>query len=316
MLRRPLLFPGQASQFVGMGRELMDQDPPSADFFAAAEAASALPLRALCSEGPLERLTETRHAQPAILAVSLACHAYLARQGLAASVVAGHSLGEYSALVAAGVLAPLDALRLVTLRGRLMFASGEQVPGTMAAVLGLTPAAVERCCAEAAQGEVLSLANINSQDQLVISGATAAVARGMAACTAAGAAKVVALPVSGAFHSALMAPAAAELAAALRETPFAEASAPVIANVTAAPETSGARLRELLIEQLTRPVRWLESMQALRRLDAADPLELGPGKVLMGLMRKIDREARVSALGDKSALDAWLAATAESGAGA
>ena len=307
MLRRPLLFPGQASQFVGMGRELMEQDPASRAFFAEAEAASGLPLCALCAEGPLERLTETRHAQPAILAVSLACHAYLARQGLRPSVLAGHSLGEYSALVAAGVLAPLDALRLVALRGRLMYASGEQVPGTMAAVLGLAREAVERCCAEAAQGEVLAVANINSQDQLVISGATAAVARGMAACSAAGAAKVVALTVSGAFHSALMAPAAAELAAALRATPFADAEAPVIANVTGEPETKGERLRELLIEQLTRPVLWLQSMQTLRRLDAADPLELGPGKVLMGLMRKIDREARVSALGDKSALDAWLA---------
>jgi [acyl-carrier-protein] S-malonyltransferase len=310
VLRRPLLFPGQASQFVGMGQELLAADPPSREFFAAAEAASGLPLGALCLAGPLERLTETRHAQPAILAVSLACYAYLARRGLAPSVVAGHSLGEYSALAAAGVLAPLDALRLVTLRGRLMFASGEQVPGTMAAVLGLDREAVERCCAEAAQGEVLALANINSEDQLVISGAVAAIARGMAACSAAGAAKVVALTVSGAFHSALMAPAAEELAAALRETPFADAQAPVIPNVTAAPETSGARLRELLIEQLTRPVRWLDSMQALRRLDGADPLELGPGKVLMGLMRKIDREARVSALGDKGALDAWLAAQA------
>ncbi len=312
MLRRPLLFPGQASQFVGMGRELMDQDPESRRFFAEAEGASGLPLSALCSEGPLERLTETRHAQPAILAVSVACHAYLARRGLAPSVVAGHSLGEYSALVAAGVLAPLDALRLVTLRGRLMFASGEAVPGTMAAVLGLTREAVEGCCAEAAQGEVLELANVNSQDQLVISGATEAVARGMAACSGAGAAKVVALTVSGAFHSALMAPAAAELAAALREVPFADAKAPVIANVTAEPETSGTRLRELLIAQLTRPVLWLQSMQALRRLDAADALEIGPGKVLMGLMRKIDREARVTPLGDKSALDAWLAELAGS----
>lgn len=306
-MRRPLLFPGQASQFVGMGRELNEQDPESAAFFAEAERVTALPLRALCFEGPLERLTETRHAQPAILMVSLACHAYLARRGLSPSVVAGHSLGEYSALVAAGVLAPLDALRLVALRGRLMFASGEAVPGTMAAVLGLTREAVERCCAEAAQGEVLALANLNSPDQLVISGAVAAVERGMAACSAAGAQKVVPLTVSGAFHSALMASAAAELGEALRATPFADAAAPVIPNVTAAPETRGERLRALLIEQLTRPVLWSDSMLALRRLDGADPLEIGPGKVLMGLMRKIDREARVSSLGDKSALDAWLA---------
>ena len=309
MLRRPMIFPGQASQFVGMGQELFAGDAATARLFADAEARVQLPLGALCFEGPLERLTETRHAQPAILLVSIACQDYLARHGVAPSVVAGHSLGEYSALVAAGVIEPLRALELVALRGRLMFASGEKTPGTMAAVMGLTREAVERCCAEAAEGEVLQLANVNSPEQLVISGAVAAVERGMAACSAAGAAKVVPLTVSGAFHSALMASAAEELDETLRATPFRNASAPVIPNVTAAPTTDGDLLRELLIEQLTRPVLWVESMQALRTVDETDPLEVGPGKVLMGLMRRIDRGARVASLGDKAALDDWLAAS-------
>ncbi len=305
-IRLPMLFPGQASQFVGMGRNLYEQDAPSRDLFEAAEQRLGLPMRELCFEGPIERLTETRYAQPAILLVSVACQAYLARAGVGPSVVAGHSLGEYSALVAAGVIEPLRALELVALRGRLMFASGEETPGTMAAVIGLDRETVEKCCVDAADGEVLQLANINSPEQLVISGGVAAVDRGMAACAEAGAKKVVPLTVSGAFHSALMAPAAAELGAALRETPFIDAAAPVVPNVTAKPTRDGAELRELLIEQLTRPVLWVDSMRALRGVDESPILELGPGKVLMGLMRRIDRGGKVNPLGGKEELDRWL----------
>jgi [acyl-carrier-protein] S-malonyltransferase len=312
-IRLPMLFPGQASQFVGMGRNLCEEDAASRELFEAAETRLGLPLRELCFEGPIERLTETRHAQPAILLVSLACQAYLKRAGVAPSVVAGHSLGEYSALVAAGVIEPLRALELVALRGRLMFASGEETPGTMAAVIGLDREAVERCCADAAAGDVLQLANINSPEQLVISGGVAAVERGMAACTEAGAKKVVPLTVSGAFHSDLMASAAEELGAALRETEFADAAAPVIPNVTARPTRDGAELRELLIEQLTRPVLWVDSMRALRGVDEKPILEVGPGKVLMGLMRRIDRGGKVSPLGGKESLDRWLDGTEAKG---
>ena len=303
-----MIFPGQASQFVGMGRELYEQDPASRDLIDGAEAALGLPLTRLCFEGPLEELTETRHAQPAILAVSLACQAYLERHGALPSVTAGHSLGEYAALAAAGVIAPERALALVALRGRLMFDSGVATPGTMAAVMGLDRERVEACCAEAAAGEVVQLANVNSPEQLVVSGAVPAVERAMAACEAAGAKKVVRLTVSGAFHSELMAPAAAELGEALAATEFAEARVPVIPNVTGTPTRDGDELRRLLIEQLTRPVLWTDSMRALRAIDAGPILEVGPGKVLMGLMRRIDRAAKVTPVGDKEALDGYLAA--------
>lgn len=305
-IRLPMLFPGQASQYVGMGADLYENDAPSRELFDAAEERLGLPLKRLCFDGPLTELTETRYAQPAILLTSLACQGYLARRGVAPSVVAGHSLGEYSALVAAGVIDPLRALELVALRGKLMFASGEAIPGTMAAVIGLDRKTVERCCEEAGEGEVLQLANINSPEQLVISGAVDAVKRGMSACEAAGAKKVVPLTVSGAFHSALMATAAEELGEALKATEFAKGSAPVVPNVTARPTTDGAELRELLIEQLTRPVLWVDSMLALRGVDGGPILEVGPGKVLMGLMRRIDRGGKVTPLGSIETLDRWL----------
>ncbi|MBN2171499.1 MAG: ACP S-malonyltransferase [Candidatus Krumholzibacteriota bacterium] len=303
-----MIFPGQASQYVGMGRELYEGDPASRDLIDGAEAALGLPLTRLCFAGPLAELTETRHAQPAILAVSLACQAYLARHGVTPTVTAGHSLGEYAALVAAEVLAPGPALELVALRGRLMFESGVATPGTMAAVMGLGSETVTACCREAAEGEVVQLANINSPEQLVISGAVPAVERAMAACEAAGARKVVRLTVSGAFHSALMASAAAALGEALAATEFSRARVPVIPNVTGTPTQDGGELRRLLIEQLTRPVLWTDSMLALRELDAGPILEVGPGKVLTGLMRRIDRAAPVTPVGDKAALDGWLAA--------
>jgi len=301
-----MIFPGQASQFVGMGADLYAGDAPSRELIDAAEERLGLPLKRLCFEGPLEELTETRHAQPAILLMSLVCQGYLARRGVAPSVVAGHSLGEYSALVAAGVVDPLRALELVALRGKLMFASGEATPGTMAAVMGLDREAVERCCVEASGSEVLQLANINSPEQLVISGAVEAVKRGMSACEAAGAKKVVPLTVSGAFHSELMATAAEELGEVLRATGFGEASAPVVPNVTASPTRDGDELRQLLIDQLTRPVLWVDSMLALRGVDESPILEVGPGKVLMGLMRRIDRGGKVTPLGTLESLDRWL----------
>jgi len=305
-MRLPMIFPGQASQFVGMGRELYESDDASRDLMDRAEGISGLPLKKLCFYGPLEEPTETRHAQPAILTASVMAWSWLDRQGVKPSVAAGHSLGEYSALVAAGVLDFADALELVALRGRLMFASGEKTPGTMAAVMGLDREKVEACCAEASQGEVVQLANLNSPEQLVISGAVPAVERAMAVCSEAGAKKVVPLTVSGAFHSALMGEAAGELGEKLRETKFSDSQAPVIPNVTAQATRSGEELRELLIRQLTEPVLWADSMTALRTLDENPALEVGPGKVLMGLMRRIDRGARVTPVGDLPALRSWM----------
>ena len=308
-MRLPMIFPGQASQFVGMGSGLRQGDENCRRLIDGAEARLGMSLKRLCFEGPIEELTETRHAQPAILTVSVAAWSWLAKRGVEASVTAGHSLGEYSALVAAGVLEFGDALDLVALRGRLMFASGEKTPGTMAAIIGLGRERVESCCAEAAAGEVVQLANLNSPEQLVISGAVPAVKRAMERCREAGAKKVVPLTVSGAFHSALMGEAAGELGEKLRATEFRDAGVPVIPNVTARPTRSGAELRELLIRQLTEPVLWADSMGALRHLDDGPALEVGPGKVLMGLMRRIDRAARVTPVGDLPALKEWLETT-------
>jgi [acyl-carrier-protein] S-malonyltransferase len=310
-----MIFPGQASQFVGMAADLYESHELARQRFDQANEALDFDLKRLCFEGPLEELTETRYAQPAILVASALAFDYLTSRGMEPSIVAGHSLGEYSALVAAGVLRFEDALSLVTLRGRLMFESGEKTPGTMAAVLGLGRQDVEAACETAAQGEVLQLANLNSPAQMVISGAVEAVARGMEACMEAGAKKVVPLPVSGAFHSQLMASAAGELAAKLETTEFSEASIPVIANVTAQPTTSGDELKQLLIEQLTRPVLWSDSMQHLiGNSEEASILEVGPGRVLMGLMRQIDRSVKVLPLGSLEALEDYCGQEKEAGA--
>jgi len=315
-MRIPMIFPGQASQFVGMGADLYPAAPDARLRIDEAEERLDFPLKRLCFDGPIEKLTETRYAQPAILVMSLVAYDWLAAREVEPSVTAGHSLGEYSALVAAGVLSFEDALDLVALRGRLMFESGEKIPGTMAAIIGLEGERIESCCEDASQGEIVQLANLNSPEQMVISGAVPAVERAMAACEAAGAKKVVRLNVSGAFHSKLMATAAEELGEKLSSTEFSKARTPVIPNVTAEATRDGGLLRELLIAQLTRPVLWVDSMRALRSLDASPALEVGPGKVLTGLMRRIDREAKVHPAGSLEALEAWLGSEQGKEAGA
>ncbi len=315
-MKHPIIFPGQASQYVGMGADLYEALPSAREKIDAAEARLGFELKRLCFEGPIEELTETRYAQPAILVISSVVHDWLIDAGAKPSLSAGHSLGEYSALVAAGVIAFEDALDLVALRGRLMFESGERTPGTMAAIMGLDRTSIEACCAEAAQGEVVQLANLNSPGQVVISGAVPAVERAMKACQEAGAKKVVRLNVSGAFHSELMASAAAELGEKLSATVFSEARVPVIPNVTATVTRDGGILRELLIKQLTHPVLWEDSMTVLRAADSSSILEVGPGKVLMGLMRRIDRGAKVNSLGSLEALETWLGAEQGKEAGA
>lgn len=305
-MKYPMIFPGQASQFVGMGADLYAALPSAREKIDAAEAKLGFDLKRMCFEGPIEKLTETRYAQPAILVISSVIDDLLAESDIRPSVCAGHSLGEYSALVAADVIAFEDALDLVALRGRLMFESGEKIPGTMAAVMGLDRDTIEACCTEASQGEIVQLANLNSPGQMVISGAVPAVERAMKACEDAGAKKVVRLNVSGAFHSQLMATAAAELGEKLSNTKFSEATVPVIPNVTASATLDGGVLRELLIQQLTHPVLWEDSMTTLRASDSSSILEVGPGKVLMGLMRRIDRGAKVHSLGNLETLEAWL----------
>jgi [acyl-carrier-protein] S-malonyltransferase len=280
-----LLFPGQGSQHVGMGRELAQASPEARRVFEEADDVLGFALSRLMWDGPEEVLTETRNAQPAILVHSVAV---LRAAGAAlgeAQVAAGHSLGEFSAHVAAGTLQFREALSAVRLRGELMFESGLARPGTMAAVLGLDDAAVEAACSSVTGGTCVP-ANFNSEGQVVISGDRAGVAEGMERARELGARKVMELKVSGAFHSPLMEPAARGLRERLERIPFADPSFPVVSNVTALPVHEGAAARELLVKQLTAPVRWAASVATMLQAGASRFLELGPGNVLCGLNKR------------------------------
>jgi len=306
-----LLFPGQGSQFVGMGRELADRFPAARDTFAEADAVLGFPLARLMWEGPEDELTATRNAQPAILTHSVAVLRCMGGRTGAVDYAAGHSLGEFSAYVAAGSLGFADALRTVRRRGELMFESGQQRPGTMAALLGLEDAEVERICREASaegegEGEVVP-ANYNAPSQVVISGDVAAVERAMELAKAAGAKRVVALNVSGAFHSPLMAVAEQGLRAQLEGVTMRAPRFPVLSNVTAAPVTDAEEARRLLVRQLTSPVRWTASMRALVDAGVDRFLELGPGGVLSGLLRRVTKELPARTIGTAEETEAFLA---------
>lgn len=305
-----LLFPGQGSQKVGMARDLAEKFPEAAATLANIDIALDTPLSELMWSGPEEALTLTQNAQPAILAHSAAVLAVL--HGHLGDVVAaaGHSLGEYSAWLASGAFSPADAARLVRRRGELMFAAGQQRPGAMAAVLGLDSAAVQATCAQAQQdgAGIVVAANLNAPDQTVISGDPVAVARAGELCTGAGAKRVLPLKVSGAFHSPLMMPAVAPLREAILQVPVGERSFPVVANVTADLVEHPDQLRALLVDQLTAPVRWWESMRRLADLyPGARWLEIGPGSVLTGLLKRIVPEAQCTPLGTAAQLEAFLA---------
>ncbi len=285
------VFPGQGAQSVGMGRALAEAFPAAREVFAIVDEALGEPLSRLVFTGPAEVLTLTENAQPALMATSLAAvRALEAASGrpLTALVdfVAGHSLGEYSALVAAGALDLADAARLLRLRGRAMQAAVPVGAGAMAAVLGLDVPAVETLAAQAAGDGVCALANDNGEGQAVLSGDVAAVTRAVELAKAAGAKRSLLLQVSAPFHCELMAPAAAELGAALARTAFQAPRVPLIANVTAAPVREAAALPGLLREQVTARVRWRESMATMRELGVTRLIELGQGKVLTGLARR------------------------------
>jgi [acyl-carrier-protein] S-malonyltransferase len=282
-----LLFPGQGSQAVGMGRSLADAHPEAAETFQEADDILGFGLSELMWEGPEEELIETRNAQPALLTHSVAVVRVLGSTVDAASVAAGHSLGEFSAHVAAGTLSFADALQAVRLRGRLMFEAGEARPGTMAAILGLDDDTVREVCVRVStDGSTVVPANLNSPGQVVISGDLDAVDRAMVAAGEAGARRTVPLNVSGAFHSPLMKPAREGLREGLDAVKFDRPRFPIISNVLAAPVTDGDRARELLIEQLTSPVRWAESVHAMVEQGVDRFLELGTGSVLTGLNRR------------------------------
>lgn len=294
-----LLFPGQGSQHVGMGRELARSYPAAASTFEEADDVLGFPLSRVAWEGPGEELTETRNAQPAILTHSVAVLRALAERLPAPSMAAGHSLGEFSAHVAAGTLGFADALEAVRLRGELMFRAGVERPGRMAAVLGLDDEAVETACREASsEGAVCVPANFNSPGQVVVSGDEEGVERGMEAARRAGARRVVELNVSGAFHSPLMEPAETGLRENLEAIDLSDPRYPVYSNVTAGPVRTADEARELLVRQLTSPVRWAEAVRRMVEDGTERFAELGPGNVLCGLGRRNVRGVGCASLGE------------------
>ena len=298
------LFPGQGSQSVGMGRELAAMYPVAQETFDEADAALGHRLSALCWEGPEDKLRLTENTQPAILTVSVAAFRVLQEKGIAPAFVAGHSLGEYSAHVAAGTLDFADAVRTVRDRGRYMQEAVPAGQGAMAAILFLSLEEVQAACEEAAQGQVCEPANINSPSQIVISGHHAAVERAMAAAKSRGAKKAILLPVSAPFHCALMQPAQDRLAGDLTRLQFYEPEMPVIANVDAAPVKTPDASREALVRQVTGAVQWEKSMRILLAQRVSTFVEVGPGKVLSGLMRQIDRSAVCLNAEDEASLQA------------
>lgn len=284
------VFPGQGSQYVGMGKDLSVEFALARKTFAEADDALGFSLSGLCFAGPEADLKLTENTQPAILAASIAALRVLeAETPLRPAFVAGHSLGEYSALVAVGALKFSDAVRVVRERGRLMQQAVPEGQGAMAVVLGLEMDAVRALCADAARGEVVSPANFNGAGQVVIAGAKSAVQRAMALAKERGAKRVLDLPVSAPFHCQLMQPAAEGLERTLRDVAVQPFDVGVITNAEADVNRSAERVKSLLIEQAVRPVRWEESVKKLVALDCQRAIEIGPGKILKGLMTRIER---------------------------
>ena len=298
------VFPGQGSQSVGMGKDLYEALDSVKALFKQADDAISFPISGLCFEGPEEELRKTVNAQPALVLVSIAC--LTAAQELAgkalppAEFMAGHSLGEYTALAAAGVVDFATAVYLSRERGRLMYDAGLKEPGTMAAVLGLEQAVVEEICRLAG----VAIANVNCPGQLAISGSAGNIARASEMAKAKGASRVVPLQVSGAFHSPLMQPAVEGMQTALSKVSFRDPAVPIIANVTAEPLTYGTQIKGELLKQLTSPVQWQRSVEYMLGKGTKAFYEIGPGKVLAGLIRRINRETEIENLGDLASIKA------------
>ena len=305
------LFPGQGSQQPGMGRELHRAFPESREVFERADEALGFPISRICFEGTEEELARTEITQPAILTVSVAAQRALESRGIRPAAAAGHSLGEYSAHVAAGTISFEDAVRAVRLRGRFM---QEAVPlgvGSMAAILGLEEEAVRGICAECADGEVVSAANVNGGGQIVIAGHSGAVARASERALRAGARRAVPLPVSAPFHCALMEPARERLRPVLQGIDFHDPGVPVFANADAAPVTTAAAAREALLRQVASPVRWEETVRRMAGEGTQVFVEVGPGRVLAGLVRRIARGAEVLPASDPGEILAAAGRTGE-----
>jgi [acyl-carrier-protein] S-malonyltransferase len=305
------LFPGQGSQAVGMGRDLAALSPAAATVWREADEALGFPLSRLCFEGPEDELALTANTQPAVLTASVAAAAALAARGVRPDLAAGHSLGEYSALVVAGALRFAEAVRLVRKRGEFMQEAVPVGAGAMAALLGVDLQTAEQVCAEAAQGEVVGVANINAPGQIVVAGHRAAVERAVTAAAARGGKKSVLLPVSAPFHSTLMKPAADRLAAELEGAVVAAPGIPVARNVDAGLTTSADDVRPFLVRQVASPVRWTDCVERLSREGASRFIEVGPGRVLTGLLKRILDGVRGHAVEDPASLDKALAALAD-----
>ncbi len=300
------LFPGQASQYPGMGRDLAEHYPEARAVFDEADGALGFPLSQLCFEGSEEVLKQTENTQPAILTVSIAAYRVLEERGIAPDFAAGHSLGEYSAVVAAGGLDFSTAAKVVRLRGKYMQEAVPAGQGAMAAILGLAPAEVADICKKAAGREVVTPANLNSPEQTVISGHAEAVKRAVEIASASGAKRAVVLPVSAPFHCELMGPAQQRLERDLRAAAFKDLRFPVVTNVDAEAISAGEEAREALIRQFCLPVRWEDSIHEMVDAGVDTFVEVGPGRVLAGLLRQIDRSVRCFNVEDSASLTSTI----------